>query len=83
MGVLKWLPSSLPPSLSNTHAATFTSEVQRLLHQMDEDRDGSVSFDEFTHYMAAVSLIEATPGPRRQPPALQSEPPPSPPPVQA
>ena len=36
----------------------MNSEVKRMLHQMDEDKDGHVSFEEFTRYMAAVALIQ-------------------------
>ena len=62
---------------SNSRDAAFSSEVERLLHQMDEDRDGCVSFDEFTRYMAAVSLIDAapipaSPTPTPSPPAVQT-----------
>ena len=58
------LSVSLSLSLSSSSvqdSVGFSSEVRRLLHQMDEDRDGRVSFEEFTHYMAAVSLIQTTP----------------------
>ena len=68
-------------SPSNSRDAAFSLEVERLLHQMDEDRDGCVSFDEFTRYMAAVSLIDAAPIPAAPIPASPT-PTPSPPAVQ-
>ena len=59
-------------------SAGFSSEVKQLLHKMDEDKNGYVSFEEFTHYLAAISLIDSSP---ETPPSLPpSSPPPSLPP---
>ena len=74
------------PKRSNAQdSAGFSSEVKQLLHKMDEDKNGYVSFEEFTHYLAAISLIDSSP---ETPPSLPSSsplpslPPPTPPPVQ-
>jgi hypothetical protein len=34
------------------------SELHKLLVEMDENNDGSVSFEEFAQYLTALSLLE-------------------------
>lgn len=44
--------------LGNSHSETMSTEIKKLLSEMDEDNDGSVSFDEFARYVAALSLTD-------------------------